>query len=268
MRSLLDALQEGRLVELPDNDKEKALEFLALLIEAVPDIGTKTDVVKGVIDREAEFNTGLGKGVACPHCRTPLNGELLCAVGWSPEGIENGAPDGKKVHLVVMYYVPDVQRNMYLKEVSGLAKAISGIDYIQTIADFHDIHTVRAKLLDWVSLAISSAVPDTKARMIKLEARAASLEAAAPEAAVTGSAGFGAAEVRIIPFHLILWQGGTLVLSQDKTLTDSLERAADLKRFFVEAKEFEASGYRIAVLSQSVYPPDRIEYEAVAISAK
>ena len=64
MRSLLDALQEGRLVELPEVDKTKALEYLALLIEAIPDIGNRTDLVKAVNDRETQFNTGIGKGVA------------------------------------------------------------------------------------------------------------------------------------------------------------------------------------------------------------
>ena len=39
MKSLLNALQEGRLVELPVHEKEKVLEYLAILIEAIPDIG-------------------------------------------------------------------------------------------------------------------------------------------------------------------------------------------------------------------------------------
>ena len=39
MKSLLTALQEGRLIELPDNNKNKALDYLATLIEAIPDIG-------------------------------------------------------------------------------------------------------------------------------------------------------------------------------------------------------------------------------------
>jgi hypothetical protein len=37
MKSLLEALQEGRLIELPVNEKEKVFELLALLIEAIPD---------------------------------------------------------------------------------------------------------------------------------------------------------------------------------------------------------------------------------------
>jgi len=48
MKSLLNALQEGRLIELPDTGKDKALEYLALLIEAIPDIGTGVDLVEAV----------------------------------------------------------------------------------------------------------------------------------------------------------------------------------------------------------------------------
>lgn len=40
MDSILDALQEGRLFELPENDKNHALQFLAHIIEAFPQIPT------------------------------------------------------------------------------------------------------------------------------------------------------------------------------------------------------------------------------------
>jgi len=38
MKSLLDALQSGRLVELPSTEKEATLRTLAHLIEAVPEM--------------------------------------------------------------------------------------------------------------------------------------------------------------------------------------------------------------------------------------
>ncbi len=43
MKSLLDALQEGRLIELPEIDKAKNLNLLATLIEAVPDFRAGVD---------------------------------------------------------------------------------------------------------------------------------------------------------------------------------------------------------------------------------
>jgi mannitol/fructose-specific phosphotransferase system IIA component (Ntr-type) len=88
MKSLLTALDEGRLVELPDTDKNKALEYLALLIEAIPGIAQRNDIVQEVQKREISGNTGIGKGIACPHARRDGEGDLLCAIGWSPQGID------------------------------------------------------------------------------------------------------------------------------------------------------------------------------------
>jgi mannitol/fructose-specific phosphotransferase system IIA component (Ntr-type) len=260
MKSLLDALKEGRLVELPEGyDKESALEFLAHIIEAVPDIGTSTDLMLSVTEREAQANTGIGRGVACPHCRVTTEGELLCAVGWSPQGIEYGAPDGKHVHLVIMYYVPDPQRNAYLKEISGLAKAVSAGDSIETISELSDIHTVRDKLLDWVALAISEALPESKARMIKLEAKQATVAAleAAPARNIAG--------LRILPFRLVSWPGSAIVLCADPTLAEALEKVEGLPDRLGAGGEIDTPGWRIVVMSETPFARERREFEAVAL---
>jgi nitrogen PTS system EIIA component len=262
MKSLLEALKEGRLIELPESEKADALELLAHLIEAVPDIGAKVDLMKSVMEREAQSNTGIGRGVACPHCRVGAKGELLCAVGWSPKGVDYGAPDGKRVHLVVMYYVPDSERSAYLKEISGLAKAAQASDSIETISALPDLQSVREKLLDWASLAISESMPYTKARMIKLEAKQAAASAApAPVGAI-------AADARILPFRLVTWQGGAIALCADPSLSEALESLGDLAALIGGGREFDAAGYRIAVLSESLFSHDRKEYDAVAIQLR
>jgi PTS system nitrogen regulatory IIA component len=261
MRSLLDALQEGRLIELPDSSKEKALEYLALLIEAIPDIGTKTDLVKGVSDRENQFNTGLGKGVAVPHCRTQLDGELLCAVGWAPKGIDYGASDGKKVHLIIMYYVPDAQRNLYLKEISGLAKVLSQSDTIEQISELGDIHTVREKLIDWVGLAIGAATPDAKARMIQLDARQASIETAekiSPQSPLPEKVS------RFVPLRVISFGDQALILSTDNNLVNTLEALTDLSKKIRSGTFIEVADWKVAILSETGFSHGRKIYEAVA----
>jgi PTS system nitrogen regulatory IIA component len=66
MKSLLDALQEGRLIELPETDKEKSLHYLGTLIEAIPDFRVKLDFNSVVAAREKAANTGIGAGVGLP----------------------------------------------------------------------------------------------------------------------------------------------------------------------------------------------------------
>ena len=80
MRSILDALQEGRLIELPDTHKEHVLKYLASLIEAIPDIQAGTDVEGAVLSRERAANTGIGMGWACPHGRNPGEGYIRVAL--------------------------------------------------------------------------------------------------------------------------------------------------------------------------------------------
>jgi mannitol/fructose-specific phosphotransferase system IIA component (Ntr-type) len=260
MRSLLDALQEGRLVELPEVDKEKALEYLAILIEAIPDIGNRSDLVKAVQDREKQFNTGIGKGVAVPHCRVDVDGELLCAVGWSPKGITYGSPDGQPVHLIFMYYVPDGQRNLYLKEISGLAKVLSGSDATAKFTGAANLNELREHLLDWVSQAIGEAVPDAKARMIKLDARSTSLEVAhEPLPTDVG---------RFIPFEAVIHGDQILVLTTDGGITDALEHDETFRRHIAGSTDFEAAGYRIVRLKESDHSHARKTITAVAFKVQ
>jgi PTS system nitrogen regulatory IIA component len=258
MKSLLNALQEGRLVELPDEDKEKSLEYLAHLIEAVPDLAGSPELAEEMIARERTHNTGIGSGVACPHVRATGGGDLLCAVGWTPTGIDYGASDGKKVHLVVMYYIPDAQKNVYLKEISSLAGAIRREDGIQTIATAEDIATVRERLLDWVQAAIDANVPETKARMIRLEARQAIAEAAPP------AAGAAPGQIQLLTTLFVVSDGRALALCSNPELSAELEKDAELSAVLRQKDQFERGGWRFVFRGATSYGA-RTLYDYVAV---
>ena len=257
MRSLLNALQEGRLVELPDTDKAKSLEYLANLIEAVPDLPSTRELYEAMTAREKAMNTGIGMGVACPHVRAPGSGELVSAVGWSPQGIDYGAPDGKKVHLVVMYYIPESQKNVYLKEISSLAGAVRRQGGIQPIASAQDIGTVRERLLDWVGAAIEASIPEAKARMIRLESRQAVAEAAPAPAA-------GAIQI-VSVLVLQLADQKPIVLCQQPDLLFALEKEERLGTLVQQSAQFDAGSFRLVPRATTQYPNARSLYEYSAV---
>jgi PTS system nitrogen regulatory IIA component len=254
MRSLLDALQCGRLVELPSSEKESSLRTLAHLIEAVPEMGHGIDLAAEMFKREGTTNSGIGLGVACPHVRVPGTGELLCSVGWSPAGIDYGAADGRKVHLVAMYFIPDAQKNAYLKEISGLAEAVKKAGDIQAIAKAEDIPAVRVQLLGWVSGAIEAGATQVRARMIHLEARQAQV------------AGAGAAAAQV---HCVLIvsasEGQTLVLCENRELSMALEKDPTLGKLARQGASFDRAGYRFLHRSAILYDPQRPAHEYVAV---
>ncbi len=259
MHTLLDALQEGRLIELPDNDKNHALQFLSHILEAIPSVPNNTDVAGLVLKREESFNTALGKGFAVPHARVPFEGDLLCAVGWSPNGIDYGAPDNNPVHIVIMYLVPSNQRNQYLKEISNIAKALMELHDEDKLKSFNDLNSVRNYLLDMISTAKDVVGPEARARMIQLEVRESIAKLPAQ----------GLENLLIEPLMIIIdGKGNHITLTQNKELLDALDKASNVSELLSTNGFFEISNWRILKRSYTNYLGGRICYDCIAIKIK
>ena len=182
MRILLEDLQAGRLFELTETSKRGAFEFLGRVLEAIPEIPDDSGVVEAMFAREETGNTAIAPGVACPHARVEgINAEIFCALGWSASGIDYAAEDGNRVHLVVAYWIPDCQRVGFLKEMSGLAKAITASGGIESLRKCETLGEVRHGLLDWVTVALNESSPDARARMLRLSAKPSASDDSAPK---------------------------------------------------------------------------------------
>ena len=271
MRSILTALQEGRLFELPEAGKDRALEFLARILDANPDIVVGTDAIEEVKQREQECNTGIGLGVGVPHVRSKReDGDLFCAIGWSSQGIDYGAQDGEHVHLVFMYYIPGSQKHVYLKEISGLVKAIKNTGGIEPIAHADSLLVVRNLLLDWVSEASGDSGPEAMARMIKLEVKQAQTPLApAPAMMVPAETVVTPGRVgsRAMTFEILIAPPNvSLVLAQDATWGLALEKENSLAQRLAGGAPFVAGGRQVFVTNATSYPGGRTLYHCVALS--
>jgi PTS system nitrogen regulatory IIA component len=258
MDSLLDALQEGRLIELPDNDKEDSLRFLAHILEAIPSLPAGTDVAGRIMAKESSTKTALGKGWACPDARVSFNEDLICVVGWSPTGIDYGSPDGLPVKIIAMYLVPENQRSNYLREVSLLAKALAIYPGLETLNAASELNEVREHLLDLISSTKGTVGPDTRARMIQLQARPSVVEPVA----------YDLANLIVEPVTIITGSGlKSVVLCQDLQLVESLDGAVGLVDGIVSRGVFQAGGWRIVKRGEVSYQADRSLYDCLAIKA-
>ena len=259
MDSLLDALQEGRLLEIPeDYDKEDSLRFLAHILEAIPSLPAGTDVAGRILAKEEPIKTSLGKGWACPDARVPFNEDLICVVGWSPTGIDYGAPDGLPVKIIAMYLVPENQRSNYLREVSLLAKALAIYPGLDELNAAGDLNMVRDHLLDLISSTKGTVGPDTRARMIQLQAR--------PSVAVPAL--YDLANLVVEPVTIITSTGiKPVVLAQDRQLVDLLDESIGLAEGLAAQGLFEHGGWRIVKRREATFQADRVLFDCLAIKA-
>jgi mannitol/fructose-specific phosphotransferase system IIA component (Ntr-type) len=258
MDSLLDALQEGRLIELPDSDKEHSLRFLAHILEAIPSLPAGTDVAGRIMAKEASTKTALGKGWACPDARVSFNEDLICVVGWSPTGIDYGAPDGMPVRIIAMYLVPENQRSNYLREVSLLAKALSIYPGLGTLNAAGELNEVRDHLLDLISSTKGTVGPDSRARMIQLQARPSVVEAPV----------YDLANLIVEPVTIITGTGITpVVLAHDRQLVDFLDGSTGLVEGITSHGMFQNGGWRIVKRREASFQADRVLFDCLAIKA-
>jgi len=258
MDTLLNALQEGRLIELPDNNKADALQFLAHIIEAIPSLPAGTDVVELVMAKERSANSTLGNGWACPHARVSFEEDLLCVVGWSPPGIDYGAPDGIPVSIIAMYLVPENQRNHFLREASMLAKALKDFPELEKLSAAGELNEVRDHLLDLISSSKETAGPDTRARMIQLQARQA----------VSAIPAYDPAHLIVEPVTIVIGPGlKHIVLAQDRHLVEYLDSVPGLVERIASDGMFQNGGWRVLKRGETTYQGDRVLYDCLAIRA-
>lgn len=105
-----------------------ATEPEALLGEMVERLGRTCPLadppalVEALVEREKLSTTGIGSGIAVPHCKSPQVEELVILVGRSPVGIDFKALDSKPVHLFFLLVAPMAAASTHLKALAKIAR--------------------------------------------------------------------------------------------------------------------------------------------------
>ena len=76
---------------------------------------------KGVFEREEEGTTGVGEGIAIPHCKSDAVSEPGLAAMVLPQGVDFDSLDGEPVNLVFLIAAPNTKDNVHLDVLSKLS---------------------------------------------------------------------------------------------------------------------------------------------------
>ncbi len=111
-----------------DNDIDKRQVITTLIQSLGSNKKFPTDktneIIEGAMAREAIGSTGIGHGIAIPHCRTPHVKEIVCAYGHSANGIDFDSLDGEPVHSVFLLLTPPDQKEQHLQLMKSFASQI------------------------------------------------------------------------------------------------------------------------------------------------
>ncbi|MDX1661050.1 MAG: PTS sugar transporter subunit IIA [Gemmatimonadota bacterium] len=108
-------------LDLEANDKDSALKALIQLLDLEED--AEEILYKLLKKRENLGSTGIGKGVAIPHCRSLVVDRLRVAYARKTEGLDFDAVDEKDVSHFFLIVAPPVEiSNQYLPVLGKIAQ--------------------------------------------------------------------------------------------------------------------------------------------------
>ena len=110
----------------PDADKRTVISALAEALARHQYITPEQlpIIIDEALRRETVGSTGIGHGIAIPHCRTPLVSEIMCSYGHCASGLDFESLDGEPVHSVFLLLTPPDRKEDHLALMKSFASQI------------------------------------------------------------------------------------------------------------------------------------------------
>jgi mannitol/fructose-specific phosphotransferase system IIA component (Ntr-type) len=115
---------------IPEMEATERWPAIVELIDLLVKLGIikppdRESILASLKQREETMSTGIGFGIAIPHCSSDRLEEVVAAFGRSSRGIEFDALDNAPVKFVVLFIVPKNQFQTHLRTLASIAKFLN-----------------------------------------------------------------------------------------------------------------------------------------------
>jgi len=86
-----------------------------------------------LLDRENQGSTGIGNGVAIPHCKIENLQNVVLAVGYSQSGVDFKAIDGKPTSFFFLVVSPSNAAVLHLRTLAALSRLLKYPTFISSL---------------------------------------------------------------------------------------------------------------------------------------
>jgi PTS system fructose-specific IIC component len=115
---------EGIKIGAHATSRDDAIDQLVALQAASGNILDTAAYKEAILQREAEFSTAVGDGIAIPHAKTSAVKQPGLAAMTIPGGVDWGAPDDGKSDLCFMIAAPEGQADTHLQILAQLSRLL------------------------------------------------------------------------------------------------------------------------------------------------
>ena len=117
------------VLDLSAKTKAEVIEELVNKLHSAGRLNDKEEYKKAILNREEQFSTGLGDGIAIPHAKTAAVKVPALAFGRSKEGIDYESLDGNPAHVFFMIAASEGAHNDHIETLSRLSTMLMNEDF-------------------------------------------------------------------------------------------------------------------------------------------
>ncbi|MCI5873614.1 MAG: fructose-specific PTS transporter subunit EIIC [Clostridiales bacterium] len=149
--------------------KKDALDQMVALMAKSGKINDVEKYRQGVYAREKEGTTGIGEGIAIPHCKSDAVTRPGLAAMVVSDGVDFDALDGGKVDLIFLIAAPNSEDNVHLDVLSKLSVLLMDENFTKGLRNARTVE----EFLDVIDMAEADKDADTVTKAQKTEVPAA-----------------------------------------------------------------------------------------------
>jgi nitrogen PTS system EIIA component len=83
-----------------------------------------------LLERESQESTGIGNGVAIPHCKIDNLNEVILSIGYSENGVDFHAIDGQSTYFFFVVISPSSASVLHLRTLAALSRLLKSPTFI------------------------------------------------------------------------------------------------------------------------------------------
>ena len=129
--SILSA--DRTICDLSVASKKRTIEAIAkIFADSISDLDLDTLIVQ-LNNRERLGSTGIGNGIAIPHCRFSTHGKTYGACITLSTPIDFNAIDNQPVDIIFAMLVPENEESSHLETLSHLAETFQSPEFVSKV---------------------------------------------------------------------------------------------------------------------------------------
>lgn len=123
---LYDILDKSHVqIPLKASSRDDSISALISLLDDGEILADKDRAYQAVLEREKIMTTGVGNGIAIPHCKDNSCPNFAVALGIHPKGINFESIDKKDVKIVFLLVGPENNPGLHIKLLSRISRLMS-----------------------------------------------------------------------------------------------------------------------------------------------